>query len=137
MKITICGSMAFAKEMLDIQKQLESQGHEVEIPITTQQCTTQDGLNEDLEFCLANDVMRDHFKKIQASDAILVLNFPKNNIAGYIGGSSLMEIAVARYLDKKIFILNDLPDEKILRYSLEVKLSQPTIINNDLNKINQ
>jgi hypothetical protein len=136
MKITICGSMVFAKEMLEIQKQLENQGHEVQVPITTIQCTTQDGLNEDLAFCIANDVMQDHFNKISDSDAILVLNYPKNNITGYIGGSALMEIAVAKHLKKKIYVLNELPDEKEIRYSLEVKVTQPIIIYGDLNKIN-
>jgi hypothetical protein len=128
--------MVFAKEMLETQKSLEELGHQVYIPITTIQCTTQSGLNEDLEFCLANDVMKDHFDKISDSDAILVLNYPKSNINGYVGGSALMEIAVAKHLGKKIFILHDLPTEKDLRYALEIKLTKPVLLNGDLNKIN-
>ena len=135
MKITICGSMAFAKEMLATQKQLEELGHEVLIPLTTDQCLTNPNLNSDLNFCIEKNVMKNHFAKIAQSDAVLVLNYPKNNINGYIGGSALMETAVAHHLNKKIYILHDLPDEKDLRYSLEVKLAKPIIINGDLTKI--
>ena len=46
-----------------------------------------------------------------------------------------MEIAVARHLDKKIYLLNNIPDEKNLKYSLEIKLAKPIVLNNDLTKI--
>jgi hypothetical protein len=139
MIITICSSIVFAPKILEVKAQLEKMGHKVLIP-----CTTEHGaanpdkkINEDLEFCFQNDVMMDHFKKIEASDAILVLNYPKNNIKGYIGGSVLMETGLAYFLHKKIYLLYDFPDEKELRYSLEVKLTKPIIINGDLNKINK
>ena len=32
MKVTICGSIAFIHEMLDIKKQLEHLGHQVKLP---------------------------------------------------------------------------------------------------------
>jgi len=127
--------MHFAKEMLEVQKQLQELNHEIFLPITVYQCTEKSGLNEDLKFCLENDVMKDHFNKIELSDAILVLNYPKNNIAGYIGGSALMEIAVAHHLNKKIFILHDLPSEDDIRYALEIKVARPIILNGDLTKI--
>ena len=127
--------MQFAKEMMEIRDALLKLGHEAIIPITTHQCVKQGGLNEDLNFCLENDVMIDHFNKVRDSEAILVLNYPKNDIKGYIGGSVLMEIAVAKYLGRKIFILHDLPSEKDLRYALEIKVAAPVILNGDLTKI--
>ena len=36
MKITICGSMAFAKEMLEIKQKLEKQNHVVIVPANTE-----------------------------------------------------------------------------------------------------
>lgn len=140
MRITICGSMAFAQEMLDVQKELEELGHEVIVPIDTQECLNNPKLNESLEHCQNFgdvDIDKDHFNKIAASDAIIVLNYPKNGLAGYIGGAALTELAVARHLDKKIFILHELPSEKDLRYALEIKIMRPTILNGDLNLINK
>jgi len=130
--------MYFAKEMLTIKNKLEKIGHHIELPIDTNECLTNPKLSESLEHCenFADvDVDKDHFNKIAASDAILVLNYDKSNIKNYIGGATLMEIGVARYLDKKIFILNNLPSEDDLRYALEIKLTKPIIINENLNKI--
>jgi hypothetical protein len=136
MKITICGSMHFAKEMLDAQKLLEELGHEAIVPLDTHDCVKDPSLNSNLEWGMNLNIDKDHFNKIESSEAILVLNYPKNNIDGYIGGSSLMEIAVARHLDKKIFILYDLPSEDEIRYALEIKVARPIILNGDLNQIN-
>ena len=128
--------MAFAKEMLDAQKQLEELGHEAIVPLDTHDCIKDPSLNSNLEWGMNLNIDKDHFYKIEQSDAILVLNYPKNNINGYIGGSSLMEIAVARHLDKKIFILHDLPNENEIRYALEIKVARPIILNGDILKIN-
>ena len=136
MKITICGSMHFAKEMLAVQKLLAELGHEAIVPIDTQECLANPELQNDLEWAIKLEIDKDHFNKIAASEAVLVLNYPKNNINGYIGGSSLMELAVARHLDKKIFILHNLPSEEDLRYALEIKVMRPIILNGDINLIN-
>lgn len=138
MKIVVCGSMAFAKEMLEVKGKLEKFGHEVLVPLDTEACLTNPDLNMNLEHCenfSDVDLDKDHFNKISESDAILVLNYPKNNIGGYVGGATLMEIGVARHLDKKIFVLFDLPSSEVLRYSLEIKLAKPTVLNGDLSKI--
>jgi len=137
MKITICGSMHFAKEMLESQKLLEELGHEAIVPIDTYECLEDPSLNESIEHCQKfGDIDKDHFNKIAASDAILILNYPKNGISGYVGGAALTELGVARHLDKKIFILHQLPSEKDLRYALEIKIMKPIILNGDLNQIN-
>jgi len=75
------------------------------------------------------------FDMIAESDGILVLNYPKNSISGYVGTSTLMEIGIARHLGKKIFILNDLPDYKEHRWTHEVRIMEPIILNNDLEKV--
>lgn len=53
-------------------------------------------------------LMNMHFKKIKKGDAILVANFDKNGVKGYIGGNVFMEITIAYYLKKPIFILYDI-----------------------------
>jgi len=79
--------------------------------------------------------MIDHHNSVAASDAILICNFDKNGIVGYIWWSTLMEIGIAYHLKKKIFVLNDLPSDKQLKYVQEVILVNPTIIHGDLSKI--
>jgi hypothetical protein len=139
MKIQICGSMSFAKEMKKIQEKLMKQGHSVLVPQDTELHLSNpsfiDNLSENLEHCISENVLKVGFDLIAKADAILVLNFPKNGIKGYIGTSTLMELGVAHFLGKKIFILNDVPDFNKVRWAHEVTMMQPVFLKGDLAKI--
>jgi hypothetical protein len=137
MQIMICGSMHFAKEMLEAQEKLKELGHEVRIPSDTLECLENPELNMDFDYCVRTQIDKKDFQQVADSDAILVLNYPKNGIEGYIGGATLMEIGLARHLNKKIFLLHNLPSENELRYALEVRLTSPVVLNGDIKKINQ
>jgi predicted RNA-binding protein with PUA domain len=67
-----------------------------------------------------------------SSDAILVLNFDKNGVKNYIGGNTLMEIGFAHVHDKKIFLLNPIPD---MPYKDEIEATDPVVLSGDLSKI--
>ena len=125
MKITICGSTAFVEEMEAIAKQLQALGHEAEFPPT--KFTDNDGKEwhtkdyykfkksepfSDAQF-LNNHSQRiyDHFDKVEWSEGILVSNFDKNGVVGYVGPNSLMEMGLAFHLRKKIFLLNPIPEQ--------------------------
>jgi len=131
----ICGSMHFSREMLEAKKILEAKGHEVMVPDDVHDCLENPELNMDMEHCLKWDIDKKCFDKVAESDAIVVLNYPKHGMKGYIGGATLMEIGLARHLDKKIFLLHEPPSEKELRYIHEVKLTNPVILNGDFSRI--
>ena len=146
MKITICTSMAFVDEMLDVKKKLEELGHEVKVPPEKfvddrgKEWDARDYYKfkksqpfEDPVF-LNNHTnrIRLHFDKVEWCDAILVTNFDKNGIDGYIGPNSLMEMGVAFYLKKKIFLLNPIPD---LAWKEEIIGMKPVVIDRDLTKV--
>ncbi len=138
-KIAICGSMAFAKEMLLTKKKLEKMGHTVTIPrdarIHVGDPKLVDDLARNLKHARERDLMMHSFKLVAKSDAILVLNHPRKGIKGYIGISALMEIGLAHYLKKKIFLLFDVPHHDIARFAHEIRLINPTILHGDLAKI--
>ena len=140
MKITICGSTAFILEMEAVKKQLESLGHQVATPPV--EFVDGDGKKwhtldyykfektdpfEDPSF-LKNHTQRiiDHFKEVEWSEAVLVANFDKNGIAGYVGPNTLMEMGLAFYLKKKIFLLNPIPS---VSWKEEILGLRPVIIN--------
>ncbi|MBU1177900.1 nucleoside 2-deoxyribosyltransferase [Patescibacteria group bacterium] len=139
MKITICGSMTFAGKMSEAKKELEKQGHVVFVPCDIEKHLENpalvDNFAEDLPHMIANDVIRDHFDLIEKSDAIVVLNYPKNGCDGYVGASTLMEMGVAYYLHKKIFTLFDIPASDKARWAHEVSAMQPVVLAGDLGKI--
>ena len=140
MKIMIIGSMSFVKDMIAIKKDLSKLEHKASIPLGTEphqkDSSFVDNLEENLKFCIKNNVMKRNFDLVAQSDAVLVLNHKKNGVDGYIGVSVLMEMAIAHHLNKKIFILNNIPHFKDVRWAHEVAIIQPTIINGDLTKIN-
>ena len=64
----------------------------------------------------------------------MVLNHDKNGVANYIGGNSFLEMGFAYVLGKKIFLLNEIPESKLIKQ--EIVAMQPKILNGDLSKIN-
>ena len=104
MKITICGSMQFAKEMLEVVERLEAMGHTCFTPLQVKGYAGGEieYLNgEDAQQKIEYDVMSDHYNLIKDSDAILVLNYNKKDIEGYIGGNSFLEMGYAHVLKKE------------------------------------
>ncbi len=135
MKIVICGSMTSAHKMREIANKLLLLNHAVTLPKGIEKFLngkTEETQEESTTEKLKNDLIRDYFKKIKNSDAILVVNIDKNNIKNYIGGNAFLEIGFAHVLNKKIFLLNEIPD---ITYSSEIRAMQPTVINGDLTKI--
>ena len=146
MKITLCGSIAFYDEMLEVKGNLEAMGHEVKIPISEvideegnvvpvkvyyerrKAETSETGWIWDVK----EAAIRAHFEKIEWSEAILVLNYDKNGIANYIGGNTLLEVGLAFHLKEKIFLLNPIPE---ISYKEEIIGMKPIVINNDLTQI--
>ena len=139
MKIMIIGSMTFAKEMIKIKKKLEDLGHTVDVPSDIEAHLKNpkliDDLESDLKHSQEKNVLKECFDLLATNDAVLALNYGKNNIDGYIGTSVLMEIGLAYYLGKKIFILNPIPNSQSARWAHEVAIMQPKVIDGDLTKI--
>ncbi len=136
MTIAICASMAFADKMLTVKDELEALGHTVYISEFTRDfvgLTEEEKAAKNRNNVFKNDAIRLHWEKIQKSDAILVLNYDRKGIAGYIGGNTLMEIGFAHVLHKKIFLMNPVPDIDL--YKSEIEGTQPTILNGDLTMI--
>lgn len=138
MKITICGSMAFAREMITTKNELEKSGHVCFIPDGADDYANglvgKIGGSEGTKRKIANDFIRKHYDLINNSDAILVLNYKKKNVENYIGGNSFLEIGYAHILRKKIFLMNEIPEIELIKQ--EIEAVQPTIINGSLNLIN-
>lgn len=118
--ITLCSSAAFYKQLNDVRQKLEARGYGVLAPITAtkmQESGDYDVSHYKTWFGNADDyhkkatLMQTHFEEIAKGDAVLILNYEKHGTANYIGGNVLMEMAIAFYLGKPIYVLNDIPAE--------------------------
>ena len=126
MKIAICGSMSFGKEMVSVKEKLEKMGHIVILPENTHAYANGTIKIENKLEKMKLDVIRKYFHEIKEVDAILVLNYTKNGIENYVGGNSLIEMAFAHVLNKKIFLLNPIPK---MNYSDEIESFFPVVLN--------
>lgn len=96
--ITVCGSLRFMKEMMEITEKMELQGNCMLSPIYPTK-PDKDAYTENEALMLA----KMHKEKIKTSDAILVVN-----VDNYIGNSTKSEIDFAKSLGKEIIYYTDL-----------------------------
>ena len=97
--ITVCGSLKFVKEMMEIAIKMEIEGNCVLVPIYDPSKSDKDAYTED-EVLMLGEM---HKEKIKLSDAILVVN-----VNDYIGNSTKNEIEYAKSLNKEIIYYTDL-----------------------------
>lgn len=142
MRITICGSVKFAKDIVEIYHQLEKLGHEP--VIHKEMFAIADGTAKEIidgieggehhEIKRKYNFIKAWYGFIVNSDAILVCNFDKKGIKNYIGGNTLMEMGFAHVNDKKIFLLNPVPED--VPYADEIKAMVDVVVEGDLSKVN-
>lgn len=137
MTITICGSLTFAKQMKKIKDFLERKRHQVFVPplmnrYLNGRLKKSKIPEKEAEKKRHYNLIRIHFEAIKKSDAILVLNYKKNKIEGFIGGNTFLEMGFAHVLDKKIYLLNPIPK---MDYTSEILAMKPIVLNGDLKKL--
>lgn len=94
--ITVCGSMKFINEMMDIAMKMELDGNCVLTPI----------YHSNINVYTSDEILmlgKMHKEKIKLSDAILVVD-----VNGYIGKTTKKEIEFAKSLNKEIIYYTDL-----------------------------
>ncbi len=122
---------------MGLKKELEHMGHDVTVPknvhLYADGTFKPETRQESTENKRKDNLIRNYFNLIDRSEAILVVNKYKNNIENYIGGNTFLEIGFAHVLNKKIFLLNPVPN---MPYSDEILAMEPIVINGNLSKIN-
>ena len=98
--ITLCGSLKFQKDMMIVAEKMALEGNCILTPVypILENCERTDEQLEKLK--------QAHFKKIELSDTILVIN-----VNNYIGNSTNLEIEYAKKLEKEIIYYTDLIKE--------------------------
>lgn len=95
--ITLCGSLRFQKEMMEVAEKMALKGNCIltpVYPVLENSKRTEEQMQK---------LKEAHFKRIEISDAILVVN-----INNYIGKSTNLEIEYAKTLGKEILYYTDL-----------------------------
>ena len=141
MKILLVCSTSFYDKIPPIKEKLESKGYSLIMP----NCYDNPDTDEDYDK-MSEEEYKAFFKKMYYSskdniskvDAILVLNYdkvkPDKVYKNYIGASTFLEMYEAFMNNKKIYMLNDYPDNMLYD---EIKGFDPIILNGNLDLIEE
>ena len=135
MKILIICSKRFYERIPNIKKVLENNGHIVYLPNCYDAPDTEAkmwnlGKEKHQEF--KAKMYKQSEETISKVDAVLVLNFDKDDNKNYIGGATFLEMYDAFRLNKKIYLYNDIPEGMLYD---EIEGFNPIIINGSSEKI--
>ncbi len=137
--VAICCSASFFQQTHELKRELNKLGFRVKMPQTASEMKKKNNFDVTFyktwyknpkDYKKKTKLIKNHFKKITQSDAVLVLNLKKNGVAGYIGMNTLMEMAIAFFHKKPIFIYMPIPKESI--FEEEVFGLKSIFINGDL-----
>jgi hypothetical protein len=137
--IALCCSLDFAREVVEISEQLKAQGFAVILPATVQKMQAANDYDvnhyktwraDSSDYHKKGELIQRHFKEIASSDAILVVNNTKHGKPNYIGGNTFLEMGIAFYLNKQVFILNDIPTDS--PYEEEIRGFEPIVLKRSL-----
>jgi hypothetical protein len=135
MNIFIICSKAFYDRVLPIKQSLEKSGHQVTLPNCYDEPGTEDSYRKmggKHHATWKAGMLRHSEDIISQVDAVLVLNFTKNNQDNYVGGATFLEMYDAFRLNKIIYLYNDIP-EGIL--TDEIEGFEPVLLHQNLELI--
>lgn len=133
MKIMIVCSYAFYNKIYNIKTELEKMGHKIFFPNGYDDPNFVAKFNYEEGFAEWTAELREKSEEtISKVDAILVLNYTKKGVDNYIGGSTFLEMYDAYRMNKKIFIMNEIPGGILMDSIIGFK---PILLKGDLSLI--
>ena len=129
--VAVCGSMSHMDQFSKVIDQLRANGLSVSTPDMTEKLNWSSFDNEDIRR-EKGMLIRRHFANIALAKAVLICNYEKNGIKGYIGTNTLMEMTAAFAYEKPIYLLNDIPNQSGRE---EIIGMEPVVINGNLSKV--
>ena len=103
--------MQFFRQMEDLKSVLESKDFFVYLPEAEESEEYYSQLPAEQKAGVKREFIDAHLEKIKRSTSILVANYQKHGIPGYVGPNTLIEIAFAYALEKKLYLLNPLGEQ--------------------------
>lgn len=106
MRIAICGSMTFIDEMEAIAAELRPQATSVATPVREEHEAPWESLSLEDAVRRKQSYLFGYLERIRASDVVLIANFARNGVDGYVGPNTLVEAAFAHAEGKAVVFLN-------------------------------
>jgi nucleoside 2-deoxyribosyltransferase len=128
MKVLIHASLDFKSEMVLAKKFIEKHSDLlVDLPDLERYQPIRDELGDDKKFTeIKNKLSRQNIELVEQCDCLLILNYDHRGIQNYVGGNSFLEMVIAFYLRKPIYLLKDIPLR--MSYTEEIKAFYPKVV---------
>ena len=127
MLITIHASLDFKNEMIDTKNYLESKGLDIILPELKRYQHIRDELGDEKRFTkIKKRLTKQNMINVEKCDCLLILNYSHRGYDNYIGGNSFLEMVLAFYLHKPIYLLNNIPQNML--YTEEINALEPIIV---------
>jgi hypothetical protein len=142
MNIAVCSSASFYTKVIAFSYDLEKVGINAILPKTAAKMKAEGRENDEAVIDWSKSsvsyhgkavLIRGHFDEIAKSGGILVANYEKHGKQNYIGPNVLMEMSIAFYLHKPIYILNGVPQNSPLID--EILGLEPVFLDGNISKI--
>ena len=132
MRIVLSGSMRFEADIDSVARALEARGHRVHVPTPTPRGVDLGALDDRELVDLKAAFLAEHLDAIRGADALLVVNVDTAEARGYVGASTLVELAFATALGVPTFLLHP-PGRQPHR--LDALAMRPVVIAGDLDRL--
>lgn len=128
LKVLLHASLDFVDYMVKAGNFLKENGIDVILPELTRYQHIRDVEGDDVSFTrIKNRLTLENIRNVENSDCVFILNYTHRGFENYIGGNSFLEIIIAFYLKKPIYLLNPIPEG--MTYTEEIKALYPTVVN--------
>ena len=127
MKVALHSSLDFKKDIISVKEYLESHNIDVILPDLRGYKRIRDELGDDKTFSkIKTHLTRQIMLNVERCDCLLILNYNHRGYQNYVGGTSFVEMVVAFYLGKPIFLLHEIPKKMV--YTEEIKALEPIVV---------
>lgn len=129
MKVLIHSSLDFKSEMIYAKRYIERNSQaSIILPDLKRYQHIRDDFGDDTTFTkIKNRLTKQNIKLVEETDFLFILNITHRDIINYVGGNSFLEMVIAFYLNKPIYLLNEIPCN--MSYTEEIKSFYPIITN--------
>lgn len=126
MIITIHASLDYKNKMIFAKEYLESKGFVVILPELKRYQHIRDEFGDHERFTnIKTKLTKENMLNVERCDCVLILNYSHRGYKNYVGGNSFLEMVLAFYLHKPIYLLNRIPEN--IPYTEEIKALEPII----------
>ena len=132
MKLCIFGSVTLLDRIQKLGDELTAAGHQVMLPTTDENAASWGDVAIEEKVARKRAFIEADLADLKTADAVLIANFPRHGVGGYVGAHTLMEAAFAHAMGKEVVFLHEIGPQPC---RLEAMAIQDRCLGGDLSQL--